>query len=80
MLDFLVSLLDYPIPDSTYNSPLLSVLVVLGIREDGGWVQPQNYTSSLSAIVKVIRMLIIRQSQLEADKMSFSWKGLFNVI
>ena len=35
-LDFLVSLLDYPLPGLSYDSVLLSALAVVGIREDGG--------------------------------------------
>ena len=39
----------------------------MGIREDGGWLQPDDYTGFYSAIIKVARMLVIRQSQLEAQ-------------
>ena len=35
-LDLLVSLLDPPLLDKSYDSVLLSALAVVGIREDGG--------------------------------------------
>ena len=35
-LDFLVSLLDHPLPGPSYDSVLLSALAIVGIREDGG--------------------------------------------
>lgn len=58
-LDFLVSLLDYPIPDSEYDSILLSALAAMGIREDGGWLQPSQYTTTYSAIIKIARIVVI---------------------
>ena len=35
-LDFLISLLDYTLPYSSYDSILLLVLTAIGIRKDGG--------------------------------------------
>ena len=64
-LDFLITLLDHSLPRSSYDSVLLSALAVLGIRDDGGWVGPENYTGYYSAVIKVARMLIIWQAQLE---------------
>src|SRR5437773_11028408 len=52
-LDFLVSLLDHPLPHSAYDSVLLSALAALGIREDGGWISPADYTGFYSAIITV---------------------------
>lgn len=66
-LDFLVALLDHPLPGSSYDSVLLSALAAVGIRDDGGWASPDNYTGYYSAIIKVARMLVVRQAFLEAD-------------
>ena len=35
-LDFLITVLDYPLPGRSYDSVLLSTLTTLGIRKDGG--------------------------------------------
>ena len=35
-LDLLISLLDHPLLDTSYDSVLLSALAVVGIRDDGG--------------------------------------------
>src|SRR5512140_2273885 len=67
-LDFLVSLLDHPIPDSEYDSILLSALAAMGIREDGGWLQPSQYTTTYSAIIKIARIVVIQQSFLEVQE------------
>jgi len=66
-LDFLITVLDHPLPGRSYDSVLLSALAALGIREDGGWRQPVDYTSFYSAIIKIARMLVVRHSQLEAE-------------
>ncbi|KAK4158655.1 hypothetical protein QBC43DRAFT_249019, partial [Cladorrhinum sp. PSN259] len=66
-LDFLVTLLDQQLPHSSYDSVLLSALAVIGIRQDGSWLRPEEYTTIYSAIIKIARMLVVLQSQLEAE-------------
>ena len=78
-LDFLVSLLDHPLPGPSYDSVLLSALAIVGIREDGGWATPDNYTPYYSAVIKVARMLVVRQAQLEADE-GESEGGIFGAV
>ncbi len=56
-----------PLPGSSYDSVLLSALAAVGIRDDGGWASPDSYTGHYSAIIKVARMLVVRQAFLEAD-------------
>jgi superfamily II DNA or RNA helicase len=65
MLDFLVSLLDQYLPSNAYDSVLLSALAAMGVRADGGWVQPENYTGYYSAVVKIARMAVVRQAEVE---------------
>ena len=64
-LDFLISLLDYLLPYSSYDSMLLSVLAAIGIREDGGWLALANYTGFYSAIIIVGKMLVLLQLKVE---------------
>ena len=37
-LDFLITILNYPLLGSLYDSVLLSALAALGIRKDRGWL------------------------------------------
>ncbi|KXX72843.1 hypothetical protein MMYC01_210575 [Madurella mycetomatis] len=67
-LDLLVALLDHPLLGASYDSVLLSALAALGVRDDGGWLGPEQYTPIYSAVVKVARMLVVRQAQLETDE------------
>ena len=64
-LDMLVGILDHQLGDSDYDSILLSGLAVMGIREDGGWVDAEDYTGVYSAVIKVARMLVATQAYLE---------------
>jgi hypothetical protein len=61
-------LLDHPLVKGSYDSVLLSALAVVGIRQDDGWETPDNYTGHYSAIIKIARMLVVRQSQYELEK------------
>ncbi|KAK4148448.1 hypothetical protein C8A00DRAFT_38983 [Chaetomidium leptoderma] len=70
-LCFLVSLLDHPLNDTTYDSPLLSALAVHGLRADGGWVTPQLYTGHYSAVIKVARLLAVHHAKLQVSE----WDG-----
>ncbi|KXX73085.1 hypothetical protein MMYC01_210546 [Madurella mycetomatis] len=57
-LDLLVALLDHPLLGASYDSVLLSALAALGVRDDGGWLGPEQSP----------RMLVVRQAQLETDE------------
>ncbi|KAG6148290.1 hypothetical protein E4U37_007506 [Claviceps purpurea] len=58
-LELIMTFLDHQIPEDDYQNAIISALAVLGIREDGGWHDPCEYTPILSAVVKVARMLAI---------------------
>ena len=68
-LEVVMAFLDHQIPDGDYQNAIISALAVLGIREDGGWHDPSDYTPVLSAVVKVARMFAISWAyqQREAD-------------
>lgn len=78
-VDFLVTLLDHQLPNSSYDSVLLSALAAMGIRQDGGWLPPDDYTPYYSAVIKVARMLVVWQSQLEAGD-SYDQLSLFVIV
>ncbi|KXH69609.1 hypothetical protein CSAL01_12760 [Colletotrichum salicis] len=64
-LDMLISMLDHQLKGRDSSSALLSALAVMGIAEDGGWVQITDYTTKYSAVIKVARMLVIHQAYTE---------------
>ena len=66
-MDFAVSLLDHELKHSAYESALISALAVLGLRGDGGWVSPLDYTTTYSAVIKLGRMLVLRQAYEERE-------------
>ena len=79
VLDLLVSLLEHPLKDDNYKSPLLSGLAVLGVDTNCGWKSPMVYTPTLSAIVTVGKMLVLysvvehrKQLTLEKEKEGFA--------
>jgi hypothetical protein len=67
-LDMLVGLLDHRFKQSHYDSIVLSALAIIGIAEDGGWVEPTEYTPKYSGVIKVARMLVLYQSWLEREE------------
>jgi hypothetical protein len=66
-LDMMVALLDHPFKDSHYESAIISGLAVMGLRDDGGWARPEDYTPVYSAVIKVARMLVVYQAVLERE-------------
>ena len=66
-LDFVVSLFDHELKHNAYESALISALAVLGLRGDGGWVSPLDYTTTYSAVIKLGRMLVLRQAYEERE-------------
>jgi hypothetical protein len=67
-LDMLVGMLDHQFKESHYDSIVLSALAIMGIAEDSGWVEPTEYTSKYSGVIKVARMLVLYQSWLEREE------------
>ena len=54
---------NYELKDKTYDSAIISGLAVLGLdTQDGGWMPALNYTPILTAIVTVLRALVVFRS------------------
>ena len=58
---FIVAMLDHPLGDHQYDSVLISALAVMGVRDDGGWQNALDYTPTLSAVIKVARIVVLHQ-------------------
>src|SRR3954467_7384985 len=73
-LKFFIVLLDYVVKDNDYSNALASGLAVLGIKEDGTWQEVMDYTSKLSAVVKLARIMVVQKAyQTAADKDGRCW-------
>jgi superfamily II DNA helicase RecQ len=59
VLAFLIALLDHQLGDHYYKSALVSGTAVLGIDRNCGWKPPSNYTTTLSGLVTVAKMLVL---------------------
>ncbi|KAF4414963.1 DNA helicase [Fusarium acutatum] len=67
-LDMLIGMLYHQFKQSHYDSIVLSALAIMGINEDGGWVEPTDYTPKYSGVIKVARMLVLYQSWHEREE------------
>lgn len=60
VLNFWVSMLDQALPNSEFDSGLLSAVAVLGLdTESAGWADAPSFTPRLSAIITVSRAMVI---------------------
>jgi Orsellinic acid/F9775 biosynthesis cluster protein D len=66
-LQLVMTLLDHQFGDDEYASVVISGLAVLGIREDGGWLNAEDYTTKYSGIIKIARMLVLYRSYVERE-------------
>jgi superfamily II DNA helicase RecQ len=60
VVNFWISMLDHPLPNSEFDSGLVSAVAVLGLdTESTGWADASSFTSRLSAIITISRALVI---------------------
>ncbi len=65
LLNFILALLNQPIDDDNYASPLISGLAILGANlPKETWLNPNQYTKKISAIITVSRILIVYKAYL----------------
>lgn len=48
--------------DDEYKSIVISGLAVLGMREDNGWLDAEDYTPKYSAVIKLARLMVIQEA------------------
>ena len=66
-LEFVISLFDHPLKAGHYDNAVISALAVLATREDGGWADVLEYTTTYSAVIKIIRILAVYEGYLERE-------------
>ena len=62
VLRFCIDLLDHPLQDNEYKSAIISGLAVLGIRDDEGWLDAEDYTPKYSAVIKLARLMVVQEA------------------
>jgi superfamily II DNA helicase RecQ len=62
VLRFCVDLLDHPLQDNEYESAIISGLAVLGIRDEKGWLDAEDYTPKYSAVIKLARLMVVQEA------------------
>jgi len=62
VLRFCITLLDHLLQDNEYESAIISGLAVLGIKEDKGWLNAEDYTLKYSAVIKLARLMVIQEA------------------
>jgi hypothetical protein len=66
-LKLCVALLNHELGDDEYESVIISGMAVLGFRDDGGWLNAEDYTTKYSGVIKIARMLVLYQSYIERE-------------
>jgi hypothetical protein len=66
-LELCMSLLNHELGDDEYESVIISGLAVMGFRDDGGWLNAEDYTTKYSGIIKIARMLVVYRSYMERE-------------
>ena len=66
-MELYIALLNHELGNSEYESVIISRLAVLGFRDDGGWLNAEDYTTKYSGVIKIARMLVIYRSYIERE-------------
>jgi hypothetical protein len=45
--------LNHPLQDNEYQNVVISALAIMGIRDDDGWLDAEDYTLKYLAIIKL---------------------------
>jgi hypothetical protein len=61
ILRLCIDLLGHPLQDNEYKSAIISGLAVLGIRDDDGWLDAEDYTPKYSAVIKLARLMVVQE-------------------
>jgi hypothetical protein len=57
-----MALLNQPLQDDEYKSVLISGLAILGMREDDGWLDAEDYTPKYLALIKLARLMVVQEA------------------
>jgi hypothetical protein len=68
VLTFILLLVDYDVKDNKYRNALVSAIVILGIDSETAWTLAINYTSTILAIITVVKMFVLYQAKRSREK------------
>jgi hypothetical protein len=68
ILRLCISMLNQPLQDNEYKSVVISGIAVLGMREDEGWLDAEDYTPKYSAVIKLARLMVIQEAYEERQE------------
>jgi hypothetical protein len=75
-----ITLLNHELGDDEYKSVIISGLAVLGFRDNGGWLNTEDYTTKYSGIIKIARILVLYQLYIECkDGYEMNWKVIDDI-
>jgi hypothetical protein len=57
-----IVLLNQPLQDNKYKSVLISGLAILGMRDDKGWLDTEDYTPKYSAVIKLVQLIVVQEA------------------
>ncbi|KAH7418916.1 hypothetical protein BKA64DRAFT_614191, partial [Cadophora sp. MPI-SDFR-AT-0126] len=57
-----IALFNQPLQDDEYKSVVISGVAVLGMREDDGWLDAEDYTPKYSAVIKLARLMVVQEA------------------
>src|SRR5277367_6450351 len=61
VLRLCIELLNHPLQDNEYQNVIISGLAIMGIRDDDGWLDAEDYTPKYSAIIKLARLMVVQE-------------------
>jgi hypothetical protein len=61
ILRLCIALLNHPLQDNEYQNAIISGLAIMGIRDDDGWIDAEDYTPKYSAIIKLARLMVVQE-------------------
>jgi len=56
-----IKLLNHSLQDNEYQNVMISGLAIIGIRDDDGWLDAEDYTPKYSAIIKLARLMVVQE-------------------
>ncbi|KAK3621118.1 hypothetical protein LTR56_022982 [Elasticomyces elasticus] len=63
-LEFWIAMFDHHLKDSEFENGVISGLVMLGLdTQTGGWIESQNYTPVLAAMITVLRAIVVYRAR-----------------
>lgn len=62
VLRLCISLLNYSLQDNEYKSAIISELAILGMKDDGEWLNAEDYTPKYSAVIKLARLIVVQKA------------------